>query len=116
VKKIPIERTWAEFWKVWFIPPPAPRSPGGRLFITAARLGDANIPIEIPLSASTRANSGSGKSMGSKLRRTKLSAAPSIPPVAKARAPKRSETRKTIRNVAPARPVSQVQFESAIHL
>ena len=49
VKKIPIESTWAEFWKVWFIPPPAPRSAGGRLFITAARLGEANIPIEIPL-------------------------------------------------------------------
>ena len=48
VKKIPIESTWAEFWKVWFMPPPAPRSPGGRLFITAARLGEANMPIEMP--------------------------------------------------------------------
>ncbi len=28
MKKIPIESTWAEFWKVWFIPPPAPRSAG----------------------------------------------------------------------------------------
>ena len=26
VKKIPIDSTWAEFWKVWFIAPPAPRS------------------------------------------------------------------------------------------
>jgi hypothetical protein len=58
VKKIPIEITCAEFWKVWFMPPPAPRSPGGRLFITAARLGDANIPIEIPISARTAANIG----------------------------------------------------------
>ena len=33
------------------MPPPAPRSPAGRLFITAARLGEANIPIEIPLSS-----------------------------------------------------------------
>ena len=48
VKKIPIEITWAEFWKVWFIPPPAPRSPGGRLFITAARLGEANMPHRHP--------------------------------------------------------------------
>ena len=58
VKNTPTEMTWAEFWKVWFMPPPAPRAPGGRLFMTAARLGEANIPIEIPLSASTSANIG----------------------------------------------------------
>ena len=57
MKKIPIEITWAEFWKVWFMPPPAPRSPAGRLFITAARLGEANIPIEMPLSSRIAANS-----------------------------------------------------------
>ncbi len=91
MKKIPIESTWAEFWKVWFIPPPAPRSPGGRLFITAARLGEANIPIEMPTSASTSANSGKEKSVGSSYSSTKLSAAPSMPPVANQRAPKRSE-------------------------
>ncbi len=28
VKKIPTESTCAEFWKVWFMPPPAPRSCG----------------------------------------------------------------------------------------
>ncbi len=28
VKKIPIDSTWAEFWKVEFIPPPTPRSAG----------------------------------------------------------------------------------------
>jgi hypothetical protein len=49
VKKIPIDRTCAEFWKVWFIAPPTPRSPFGRLFITAARLGDANMPIAAPM-------------------------------------------------------------------
>ncbi len=58
VKKIPIEITWAEFWKVWFMPPPAPRSPVGRLFMTAARFGEANMPIEIPLSARIAANTG----------------------------------------------------------
>ena len=58
VKKIPIESTWAEFWKVWFMPPPAPRSPAGRLFITPARLGEAKRPIEIPFNASTAANTG----------------------------------------------------------
>ena len=61
VKKIPIESTWAEFWKVWFMPPPAPRCCGGRLFITAARLGEANMPIETPISASTSANSQEGE-------------------------------------------------------
>ena len=39
VKKIPIESTWAEFWKVVFIPDPAPRCWAGRLFMTPARLG-----------------------------------------------------------------------------
>ena len=57
-KKIPTDSTCAEFWKVWFMPPPAPRSPGGRLFITAARLGDANSPIEIPFMNSIAANTG----------------------------------------------------------
>ena len=51
VKKIPIDSTWAEFWKVWFMAPPAPRSPLGRLFITAARLGEANMPIDAPMSS-----------------------------------------------------------------
>ena len=58
VKKIPIEITWAEFWKVWFMPPPAPRSPAGRLFITAARLGEANNPIEMPVSSRIAAKAG----------------------------------------------------------
>ena len=56
VKKMPIESTCAEFWKVWFMPPPAPRSPAGRLFITAARLGEANSPIPKPLKNSAAAN------------------------------------------------------------
>ena len=58
VKKIPIDSTWAEFWKVWFMAPPAPRSPGGRLFITAARLGEANIPIAAPMSSRIAAKTG----------------------------------------------------------
>ena len=49
VKKIPIDSTCAEFWKVWFIAPPAPRPRRGRLFITAARLGEANSPIDAPI-------------------------------------------------------------------
>ena len=45
VKKIPIEKTWAEFWKVVFMPDPAPRCSAGRLFITPVRLGDPNEAI-----------------------------------------------------------------------
>ena len=57
VKKIPMERTWAEFWKVVFIPDPAPRSPGGRLFITPARLGEPNAAMVSPVTNSRTANS-----------------------------------------------------------
>ena len=58
MKKMPIESTWAEFWNVWFIAPPAPRSARGRLFITAARLGEANSPIEPPISNRTAPKTG----------------------------------------------------------
>jgi len=34
VKKMPIDRTWAEALKVPDIPPPAPRWLAGRLFMT----------------------------------------------------------------------------------
>jgi hypothetical protein len=57
-KKIPIESTWAEFWKVEFMPEPAPRCWGGRLFITPARFGEAKAPIERPFSRSSPANRG----------------------------------------------------------
>ena len=49
VKKIPIDSTCAEFWKVWFIPAPAPRCSAGRLFITPARFGEAKAPIASPI-------------------------------------------------------------------
>ena len=58
VKKIPIESTCAEFWNVWFMPPPAPRCWAGRLFITAARFGDAKQPIAMPIRSRTPASSG----------------------------------------------------------
>ena len=58
VKKTPSESTWAEFWKVWFMPPPAPRSPAGRLFITAARFGEAKSPMPMPASSRLPANAG----------------------------------------------------------
>jgi len=44
--------------QVWVMPPPGRRSDGGRLFITAARVGEANIPNEMPVSSSTSANTG----------------------------------------------------------
>lgn len=40
VKKIPMESTFAEFWKVVFMPDPAPRCSGGRLLMTPARFGE----------------------------------------------------------------------------
>ena len=58
VKKMPIESTWAEFWKVGFMPPPAPRCWAGRLFIMPARLGEANAPIESPIKSRMPANTG----------------------------------------------------------
>ena len=58
VKKNPMDRTLAEFWKVLSIPPPAPRWLAGRLFITALVLGAANMPRDRPKSSSIRANSG----------------------------------------------------------
>ena len=58
MKKIPIERTCAEFWKVEFIPDPTPRCCGGRLFITPARFGAANAPIASPFITRSDANTG----------------------------------------------------------
>ena len=51
------------------------------------------MPIETPLSARIAANSGYGKSIGNNSSSPKLSAALSIPAVAKPRAPKRSDRR-----------------------
>ena len=92
VKKIPIESTWAEFWKVWFMPPPAPRSAAGRLFITPARLGEANMPIEMPVSARIERELrvpevGREQHQEPEARRRRAS----MPAVANGRAPKRSE-------------------------
>ena len=55
VKKMPMESTWAEFWKVEFMPPPTPRCWGGRLFMTPARLGAAKAPMASPFKSSRTA-------------------------------------------------------------
>ena len=52
---MPIESTWAEFWKVEFMPAPTPRCWGGRLFITPARLGAAKAPMARPFKSSRKA-------------------------------------------------------------
>lgn len=52
VKKNPVERTDAEFWKVSSIAPPAPRRVAGREFMTAEEFGAANRPIDSPTSNS----------------------------------------------------------------
>jgi len=55
-KKMPIESTMDEFWKVALMPAPTPRRSGGRLFMMPARFGEANRPMPMPLSSSTPAN------------------------------------------------------------
>src|ERR1017187_2161620 len=45
VKNRPMDSTVAEFWKVLSIPAPAPRCSGGRLFMTAAWLGEKDSPM-----------------------------------------------------------------------
>ena len=57
VKKIPIESTCAEFWKVVFIPDPAPRSVAGRLFMTPVRLDTPNVDMQAPVTNSSTAKS-----------------------------------------------------------
>ena len=56
MKKIPIDSTVAEFWKVAVIPDPAPRLSGGRLFMIAARFGALNSPWPTPASSRISAN------------------------------------------------------------
>jgi H+/Cl- antiporter ClcA len=56
VKKIPIESTMAEFWKVAIMPAPTPRRSDGRLFMIPVWLGEANRPIANPTSNSSDAN------------------------------------------------------------
>jgi hypothetical protein len=58
VKKMPIESTSAEFWKVVAMPAPTPRRLGGKLFMMPAWLGEVNRPMPIPISTSRPANSG----------------------------------------------------------
>ena len=58
MKKMPMESTWAEFWKVVFIPDPAPRSCAGRLFITPVRFDEPNDDMNSPVTKSNTANSG----------------------------------------------------------
>ena len=56
MKNTPMESTWAEFWNVVFMPLPAPRCWAGRLFITAARFGEAKPPFPMPLRKMIPAN------------------------------------------------------------
>ena len=46
---MPMDSTWAEFWKVVFMPDPAPRCWGGRLFMTPARLGEPKTAMDRPV-------------------------------------------------------------------
>ena len=52
----PMDSTMAEFWNVAAIPLPTPRWSAGTLFMTWARFGEANRPIELPRANSKTAN------------------------------------------------------------
>ncbi len=56
LKKMPMDSTMAEFWKVALIPAPTPRCAAGRLFMMPARLGEANRPMPTPLRNRMTAN------------------------------------------------------------
>ena len=56
VKKMPIDSTVAEFWNVALMPAPTPRLSGGRLFMIAARFGEANRPMPRPKTSRMPAN------------------------------------------------------------
>ncbi len=90
-KKMPMESTIEEFWKVVSIPAPTPRRSGGRLFMTPARLGEEKTPMPSPMRRRRSPNARYEKSTGSSSSRPKLSAHTTIPPDANGRAPKRSE-------------------------
>jgi len=92
VKKMPMDRTMAEFWNVALMPAPTPRRSGGRLFMIPARLGEANRPMPMPFSSRMSANCQYAKSTGSSSSSPKEAAATTMPPVAKGRAPNRSDS------------------------
>jgi len=54
VKKMPIDSTNAEFWKVAIMPPAAPRLSGGTEFIISAQFGETNRPEPKPLTRRDR--------------------------------------------------------------
>ena len=56
LKNSPMDSTIAEFWKVAAIPLPTPRWSGGTLFMTWARFGDANRPMDAPSASNKTAN------------------------------------------------------------
>ena len=58
VKKIPMERTWAEELKVAAIPAPAPRWLAGRLFMIPVWLGAMKRPMPTELKKRRVAKAG----------------------------------------------------------
>src|ERR1700751_4079687 len=90
-KNTPIDRAVPVFWKVDRIPEAAPRYRAGTLLMIDAEFGELNIPTPIPLSVISAANAQYGKSTGKNIRPTKLAPNTSMPAVAKARAPNRSD-------------------------
>src|SRR3984957_21186998 len=73
------------------MPDPTPRYSAGMLLMTAARLGEPNDAMNSPVKNNRTAKVGYGKSPGMNSRRRKQTAEPTMPPLAKSRAPKRSD-------------------------
>ena len=76
VKKIPMESTWAEFWNVVFMPDPAPRCSGGRLFMTPARLGEPKDAMREPGQEQDDREDPVGKSIGQDLEQREADGGP----------------------------------------
>ena len=90
-KKMPMESGMPSVWPVARMPEATPRSRAGTLFMMAAVLGAANMPKATPLRKMTQAKSSRRSSAGRAISSRKLSAASTMPVVAKGRAPWRSE-------------------------
>lgn len=80
------------FWNVARMPEATPRVAGGTAFMMLVVFGAENRPIPTPMSSNSAKNGIAAKSPGRNVSRMKPIVVSSMPPVAKARAPKRSES------------------------
>ena len=91
LKNTPMDSTMAEFWNVAAIPLPTPRWSAGTLFMTWARFGEANRPIELAKGEHKRRTNRRRSQRAALRGMKKLAADNTIPPEAKGLGPNRSE-------------------------